>query len=233
MYDQSLLDRVKLFGRGRPDNVDLYDYYYKYSTDEIVTSDKLSGLKYNNYIHNHSTGATYYLPYPDTLNDSMAVSYTPVTILSRSAPVYVWTNSGPRTVSVEFNLHRDMDNDSVIIGLTKRQFTVNKFLDEIQSLSLPSYSNSGVITAPQISMRIGSKCFITGVLTSAPQVNYNKPLNKDGEYQQATVSLAISEVGAYDADIVRSVGNYRDPRGSGNTYIENVGENAIIKERLK
>ena len=46
--------------------------------------------------------------YADSVTDTMSVNYATETPLARSAPIYSFTSSGPRTVQVSFQLHRDM-----------------------------------------------------------------------------------------------------------------------------
>ena len=45
---------------------------------------------------------------PETISDSMSSNFTPTHALGRSAPVFTYSNSGPRTVQVSLHLHRDM-----------------------------------------------------------------------------------------------------------------------------
>ena len=63
----------------------------------------------DNYIIFHHTGAHYTIPVdPDSITDSMAASFAQNSPLSRSAPIYSYQNSGPRTVQITFTLHRDL-----------------------------------------------------------------------------------------------------------------------------
>ena len=45
---------------------------------------------------------------PDSIADSLTSTFQQNTSLSRSAPIYTYSNSGPRTVQFSFKLHRDM-----------------------------------------------------------------------------------------------------------------------------
>lgn len=62
-----------------------------------------------NYIYLHHTGTFLIIPtYPENMSDSMSTSFSPTTILGRSAPIQTYGGSGPRTLNVTYKLHRDM-----------------------------------------------------------------------------------------------------------------------------
>ena len=46
--------------------------------------------------------------YPDEVTDSMKANFSESTALGRSAPVYTFSNAGPRTVQFNLEFHRDM-----------------------------------------------------------------------------------------------------------------------------
>lgn len=61
------------------------------------------------YIYLHHVDTMIILPsYTDANNDSISVSFAQSTPLGRTAPIYSYQKSGPRTLQVSFNLHRDM-----------------------------------------------------------------------------------------------------------------------------
>ena len=49
--------------------------------------------------------------WPDTVSDSMQSNFVNTTALGRTAPVYTFSNSGPREVQIELELHRDIMDD--------------------------------------------------------------------------------------------------------------------------
>ena len=49
--------------------------------------------------------------YPDTISDSMQSNFVDTNALGRSAPVYTFSNAGPRTVQIEMKIHRYMMDD--------------------------------------------------------------------------------------------------------------------------
>ena len=46
--------------------------------------------------------------YPEKVTDQMNSEFATNTALGRSAPVYTFSNSGPRTVQINLSFHRDM-----------------------------------------------------------------------------------------------------------------------------
>ena len=65
-----------------------------------------------NYIYLYHTEEFLIIPtYPEQITDSMQSTFGSTNALSRSAPVFSYSNSGPRTVQISLNLHRDMLDD--------------------------------------------------------------------------------------------------------------------------
>ena len=63
----------------------------------------------DNYIYLYHIDTFIIMPgYADSVTDSMGASFASSNPLTRSAPIYSYQHSGPRTVQVSFNLHRDM-----------------------------------------------------------------------------------------------------------------------------
>ena len=64
----------------------------------------------NSYIYLYHLDKFVILPdYPESISDSMQSKFTETNALARTAPVFSYQNSGPRTVStVSLELHRDM-----------------------------------------------------------------------------------------------------------------------------
>ena len=65
-----------------------------------------------NYIyisHLGEKGHWWWIPCsPEAISDSMGSTFASSTALGRSAPVWTYSNSGPRTVQMAIHLHRDM-----------------------------------------------------------------------------------------------------------------------------
>ena len=50
--------------------------------------------------------------YPDEVTDQMSSSFSEQNALGRSAPVYTFSNAGPRTVQFNLEFHRDMIDEA-------------------------------------------------------------------------------------------------------------------------
>ena len=66
-------------------------------------------LMIDNYIYLHHLAKYIVLPsFIDSVTDSQSATFNMATPLSRTAPIYSYSHSGPRTVQVTFDLHRDL-----------------------------------------------------------------------------------------------------------------------------
>ena len=159
--------------------------------------------------------------YPETIQDSMRSEFTETNALARTAPVFSYQHSGPRTVTVSLKLHRDMMRD-LNKGVSNLKDNVVDFSGEdyvdtliryLQAIALPKYNaysaNSKAVVPPMVAVRFGNNIFIKGVVSSGIQVNYSKPILIDDKYAVAEVSFTVSEVDPYDAEKVVEMGSFR------------------------
>lgn len=159
--------------------------------------------------------------YPETIDDSMGSTFTSETALSRSAPVFSYSSSGPRRVSINLRLHRDMMDD-VNLNVSNLKDNVLKFTDEdyvdtlirhLQACSVPKYSiySSGAkaVEPPWVAIKFGESIFIKGVINSDISVVYNKPILKNKKYALVDISFTVSETDPYDAVSVAKQGSFR------------------------
>jgi len=177
-----------------------------------------------NYIYFYHLDEFCVLPlYPDTITDTMGSKFAQTNALSRSAPVFSYIQSGPRSVSLSFKLHRDLMNDlnrdvsnikPNVVDFSKDDY-IDTLVKYLQSIALPSYKNyaggSRSVIPPMVAVRFGNEVFIKGVVTSDISVTYNKPIMADGKYAQVDISFSISEVDPYDAEYV--AGKYDNGEG--------------------
>ena len=101
-----------------------------------------------NYIYFYHLDKFCVLPlYPESLQDTMGTSFAETDALSRSAPVFSYTKSGPRQVSVNFTVHRDLMNDlnrgvsnlkANTIDFNGEDY-VDTLIKYLQSVALPRY----------------------------------------------------------------------------------------------
>lgn len=185
--------------------------------------------KYNyglpdSYIYLYHTDEYFILPqYPESITDTIESNFSSQNALSRTAPVFSYTNSGPRTLQVTFKLHRDMMNsinkdrsnvkfnqgDDIIYAINDDYIDV--LIKKLQSIALPRYNAADkLVNPPRVAVRFGEDIFIKGVVASGGiSVSYDLPLLSNNKYAQVTLSFTISETQPYDADSVGRLGSLR------------------------
>jgi len=152
--------------------------------------------------------------WPDTVADTMQSNFGQTTALGRTAPVYTFSNAGPRTVQIEIILHRDIMDD-VNTGISNSQLGegedyVDNLLRALQSISVPKYNlTNKAVEPPLVALRLGNEIFIKGVVTSGIAVTFEKPILMNGKYANVHLSITISEVDPYDATSVFKNGSFR------------------------
>lgn len=152
---------------------------------------------------------------PDSIDDSMQSTFVPTNALARSAPVYTYSNSGPRSVTVSLDLHRDiMDDINTGYSNVKLQGTGEDYIDNlikaIQSIALPKYNLSNkAVEPPLVAVRFVDQIFIKGIVSGNVSVTYKKPILSNNKYAQVSISFTISEVDPYDATEVYKNGSFR------------------------
>lgn len=176
------------------------------------------------YIYLYHTDEYFLLPqYPESITDNMESNFSSQNALSRTAPIFSYTNSGPRTVQVTLKLHRDMMNDintansnvkfnqgNDIIYSISDDYT-DVLIKKLQSIALPRYQSSdSMVNPPRVALRFGNDVFIKGVVASGGvSVSYDLPLLSNNKYAQVTISFSVSEAQPYDADSVGRLGSFR------------------------
>lgn len=151
---------------------------------------------------------------PNTISDSMQSTFSSTNVLGRTAPVFTYSMSGPRTVQVELQLHRDFMDD-INLGrsnakLGEGEDYVDNLIKAIQSISLPKYNLSNkAVEPPLVAVRFGEQLFIKGVVTGGIAVKYDKPIQYTNKYAIVTTSFVVSEVDPYDATTVFKNGSFR------------------------
>ena len=168
------------------------------------------------YISHLDEDAQYWrLPqYPDEVTDSMQSTFSETNTLGRSAPVYTFSNSGPRTVQFNLEFHRDMideanaNNSSVTPSDSEDRS--DKLISALQAIAVPKYNlTNKVIEPPLVAVRLGRQVFIKGVVTSGISVSYKKPILANEKYAVVGIGFTVSEVDPYDATSVYSNGSFR------------------------
>jgi len=183
----------------------------------------------DNYIYFYHLEKFCVLPlYPESISDTLNSTFVPTNALSRSAPVYTYSNSGPRSVQISLKLHRDMMND-VNTNVSNLDSRVVEFRNEyydnrdedyidilikyLQSVALPKYqiynSGSKAVIPPMIALRFGNDIFIKGVVNGGITVTYEKPILVGNKYAIANISFNVTETDPYDAVSVVQTGSFR------------------------
>lgn len=156
---------------------------------------------------------------PETIQDSMSSTFAQTTALGRSAPVFTYSSSGPRSVQIQLTLHRDM-MDEVNIGVSSAELGydedyIDSLIRALQAISVPKYSlgtSAGsvpVVEPPLVALRLSNEVFVKGVVTSDIGLTYNLPIQSNGKYALVTLSLTVTEVDPYDASTVFKNGSFR------------------------
>lgn len=167
-----------------------------------------------NFIYFHHVGKYLIIPVdPDSLQDSMSATFAQNFPISRSAPIYSYQNSGPRTVQVSFRLHRDLCKEFNPSSTD----AVDEMVQNLNAAVLPDYQESGkIVNPPLVSLQIRNELFIKGVVNGAASLTYSLPIVNYGtsnapSYKHALVdvSFSISEVTPYSASIIGKYGPYR------------------------
>lgn len=168
-----------------------------------------------NYLYMYHTGQFIILPsYPDTITDSLGVNFNSENPMLRSAPIFSYSNSGPRTIDVTLTLQRDLIS-SLNVGKSNLVMEigddyVDTIIKQIQSIALPRYaSGCKMVDPPIIAVRFGNEIFIKGVVMGSISTRFEKPIIKGDKYEVVTISFTVSEITPYDALSVQQNGLMR------------------------
>ena len=169
----------------------------------------------DNYIYLYHLDRFIVIPtFPDQLADTMGVNFNKSTPMSRSAPIYSYSDSGPRSLQINLDLHRDMMTE-INHGVSNfRLANGDDYVDimarEIQAIALPAYNSSNkIVDPPMVAVRFGNDVFIKGVVTGAVTVTYSLPILETDKFGHVMISFTVEEVDPYDANSVIQVGSFR------------------------
>ena len=178
----------------------------------------------DNYIYLYHTDTLIIVPSysADSISDTMQVGFTSSQPLSRSAPIYSYTGSGPRSLQVSFKLHRDMmnqinlQNTKTILKNELDGDYVDRMIKEVQAAALPSYAASKkMVDPPIVAVRLGDEIFIKGVVSGGVTVSYELPLlapkyeGGPSRYANVAIGFTINEIDPYDAYDAIKFGSFR------------------------
>lgn len=166
-----------------------------------------------NYVYFHHTSTKIIIPVdPDAISDSMSASFASNTPLSRSAPIFSYQNSGPRTVSVNFTLHRDICNEYNNLGYD----CVDALIMNLDQMVLPDYNSAGkIVNPPVVSLKLRDDIFIKGIVSACSHTFQLPIVEYFGKNKYALVGLnfSVTETTPYSASILPNIGQYRNGSG--------------------
>ena len=151
---------------------------------------------------------------PETISDSMSSTFGETSALGRSAPVFTYSKSGPRSVQINIKLHRNMMDD-INVGVSNAKIKtgedyVDSLIKALQAIALPKYNLSNkAVEPPLVALRLSNEVFIKGVVNGSIGLEYKLPILENGKYAQVSLQLTVSEVDPYDATTVFTNGSFR------------------------
>lgn len=174
----------------------------------------------DNYVYLYHTDTLIAIPlYPETITDSMEVQFSPTTPMLRSAPIFTYSNSGPRSMSITLPLHRDMMQQintkasRLNVPLLEDEDYVDRMINELQSAALPRYASAEkMVNPPLAAIRFGDSIFCKGVISGSVTAEHSGPILTTNKYACVTISFTIQEVDPYDAETVMLEGGFRGIR---------------------
>ena len=149
--------------------------------------------------------------YPDNITDTMGSSFQENSALGRSAPVYTFSHSGPRSINIKLSFHRDMFEEMPSnVKPRDDEDKAESFIHAIQAIAVPKYNLSNkAIEPPLVALRLGREVFIKGIVSGGVSVTYGKPILSNEKYAVIELGFTISEVDPYDASTVYKNGSFR------------------------
>jgi hypothetical protein len=153
--------------------------------------------------------------YPEEVTDNMQSTFNPTSALGRSAPVYTYSNSGPRSIQISLEFHRDMFEEINQHSGVPRKFDdgddlADGFIKAIQAIAVPKYNLSNkAIEPPLVAIRLGREVFIKGIVDGSVHVTYKKPILSNEKYAVVAIGFTVSEVDPYDSTTVFKNGSFR------------------------
>lgn len=175
----------------------------------------------DNYIYLYHIDKLIILPgYPENITDSTPVNYAQSTSLGRSAPIYSYTGSGPRTMQIDLKIHREAmnlmnytaSNSDLTPWFNPDEDYTDVIIKLLQAAALPAYAASEkMVDPPLVACRFGNDIYIKGVINGPVGIGYAPPILRNNKLAQIDISFSVAEVDAYDALMVSKIGSFRDP----------------------
>lgn len=171
-----------------------------------------------NYLYMSHLDSFVILPtYPEQINDAMSATFTSTQPLSRSAPIYAYSYSGPRSITFTLVLHRELMTqiNTNVSNLDIKKLDigddyVDTIIKQLQAIAVPKYvSASKMVNPPTVSVRFGNEVYIHGIVDGGVAVTYSLPLLDNNKYAQVSISFTVSEIDPYSAETIAQQGSFR------------------------
>lgn len=169
----------------------------------------------DNYIYLYHLDQFVVLPtMPESISDSMGADFASTPVLMRTAPIFSYKNSGPRTVSVDLKLRRDLF-ETINVNVSNLKVEIgddyaDTIINQLQAIALPRYAVADkMVDPPMVAVRFGNEVFIKGVVSGPINVTHDLPLMVGKKYADIGIQFSVSEVDPYDAETVANMGSFR------------------------
>lgn len=155
----------------------------------------------------------------DSITDTSSVHWNSTTPLARSAPIFSYSDSGPRALRFAFKLHRDMmsqinyGTSNMAVGVDDDY--VDLLIKYLQAAALPNYNATNkLVDPPLITVKMSDDIYIKGIVSSSVGITYNTPIIWDKTktksiYSNVDIGFDVTEVTPYDATTIMDIGSYR------------------------
>lgn len=184
-------------------------------TNPTPTFSKENITSIDNYIYLYHLDQFVVLPtMPESYSDILGVRFNETPILMRTAPIFSYSYSGPRTINVELNLRRDMF-EAINVNVSNLKVDVgddyvDTIINQLQASALPRYSVADkMVDPPMVAVRFGNDIFIKGVIQNSVVTQYKLPLLANNKYASVDIQFTVAEVDPYDAETVSNKGSLR------------------------
>ena len=183
-----------------------------------MSNKKQALLETGSYIYLYHIDEFIKLPiYPENISDNLQSTFSQTNALARSAPVFTYSNSGPRSMDFQFQFHRELLDQVNVGGVGRATIEVDEdwtdaLIRKIQAIALPTYrSGDKSVIPPMVAVRIGAgeDIFIKGIVNGGVRVSYSPPILSNGKYAIVSIGFTVYEVDPYDAETVAQLGSFR------------------------
>ena len=181
----------------------------------------------NNYIYLYHLDKLFIIPtYPEQLQDTSQANFSEESILGRSAPIYSYSNSGPRTLNITLKLHRELT--SQVNG--QSDDIVEELAKGLQAAVVPDYQlGSKMVNPPLVAVSFGSDVYIKGIIRGTVTVTRDLPIIMEDKYAVMGIGFSVVETTPFTGRDILSVGSWRMATGS--NVFSNTADKGLIKSR--